>query len=251
MKNILYMALGALLAAALAVGGYTAFAQTDDTTDTTPPSAETTEITPETPVVPPFGGRGERGLRGDTADDTYLADALGLTTEELQAAHQAAREAALAQAVADGLLTQEQMDSILASAETHGRVPGFGGREEADTFLADALGITTDTLEAAKQTARDARTADLIAEGVITQEQADLMAAQEAFKSYMQSVAQAEYEAALADAVAAGAITQEQADLLLANGLPMGGYGGRGGHNGRGGHGGPGGRGGPGGVNGQ
>ncbi|GIV78434.1 MAG: hypothetical protein KatS3mg050_2828 [Litorilinea sp.] len=43
-----------------------------------------------------------------------LADALGVTLEELQAAVTQAQEAAVQQAVDDGLITQAQADRILA-----------------------------------------------------------------------------------------------------------------------------------------
>jgi hypothetical protein len=88
-------------------------------------------------------------------------------------------------------------------------------RGEYQTFLADALGITVEELEAAQLKAREAMVAQAVEDGVITQEQADLMAAGQAFRQYYTEENAQSFEDALTAAVEAGAITQEQADLLL------------------------------------
>lgn len=114
---------------------------------------------------------------------------------------------------------------------------GFGGelRGEYQTYLADALGITVEELQAAQQTAQNAMIDQAVADGALTQEQADLMKARHAFMQYFAGQAQQSVEDALNAAVEAGAITQEQADLLLENLGQMGrgmfgeGFGGRGG----------------------
>jgi lambda repressor-like predicted transcriptional regulator len=83
--------------------------------------------------------------------DSLMAEALGLTPEELQAGRdegkplpviiyeqgldpatlrtnmQTAYEAAIQQAVTDGVITQEQADEILAGPQGFGRFPGRGG----------------------------------------------------------------------------------------------------------------------------
>lgn len=180
----------------------------------------------------PDGGHGMGGLdmHGEGAflgdQEQYLADALGITVEELQSAHETARNAMLDQAVADGTLTQEQADQIKAGE--HVRVPGLKmrggpGMDESvdqDAFLADALGITVDQLDAARTTARDAAIAAALADGTITQEQVDRMNAQQALHDYIRTTyADARPTAAMEDliqeAVTAGALTQDQADLLL------------------------------------
>ncbi len=81
-----------------------------------------------TPTAPTTGtaqtGRGDRTApaargaqnapSGDVkGGDTYLADALGITVADLQAAQTKANEAAIKQAVADGLITQAQADAML------------------------------------------------------------------------------------------------------------------------------------------
>ncbi len=186
---------------------------------------------------PRGGGPVDRGT-----DSQALADELGITLEALEAAHLEARDAMIDQAVADGLLTQEQADAL--QDESLGSVRHFPRSPyDMDEYLANALGITVDELEAAKDQLQADRLAAAVEAGYLTQEQADMMLAQQAVKEYfdrdgLDAAAQATAEQAIADALADGAITQAQADALLAQleAQPFG-YGGRGG---RGGHGGPG-----------
>ncbi|GAB4478752.1 MAG: hypothetical protein Kow00124_23540 [Anaerolineae bacterium] len=140
---------GAVLVAGLAFFGVTqAFAQDD---------------TPETPTVPGPGGFGPGGMHGGAGGwmaeyrDLMLgpvAEALGLTLDELNAeiavgkpmwqiaeeqgvdsaalaeAMQAGREAAIAQAVEDGVITQAQADWMLEHSGGFGPggcPGGFGG----------------------------------------------------------------------------------------------------------------------------
>lgn len=92
----------------------------------------------------------------------------------------------------------------------------FGGlRGDYQQHLAEALGITVEELQAAQLKAQDAMIDQAVTDGVITQEQADLMKARRAFMQYYASQTQQSFEDALNAAVEAGAITQEQADLLL------------------------------------
>ena len=106
---------------------------------------------------------------------------------------------------------------------------GFGERgammEEHQTYLAEALGITVEELQAAQEEAHAAMIAQAVEDGEITQEQADLMAAGQAFRAYMADADAQSAADALAAAVEAGAITQEQADLLTAQ-MGQGGRGG-------------------------
>ena len=94
-------------------------------------------------------GFGMRGVDTNANSDKLLADALGITTDELSAAQTEARDAALAQAVTDGRLTQEQADLIKA-------------RWAFDAFVAEKM-----------KTAYDEAVAAAVTEGVVTQEQAD------------------------------------------------------------------------------
>jgi hypothetical protein len=257
-RKIIYMVVGAILALGIAFGGFAAFAQTEDGADTETPAEES-----DTPVVPeegtrPFGFGRHEGFEAQAGivQGHALADALGITLEELQAAQETAHAAQIAKMVADGLLTQEQADQILSGeARFQGGRGHFGGNGEA---LAEALGITVEELQAAQNEVQAARLAAMVEAGVITQEQADMMAARQAVQDYVdregvQAAIQSAYEEAVAQALADGAITQEQADALLSNIDNLGGLGGRGfgfgdgpgfggrGHQGgRGPHGGPG-----------
>ncbi|MEZ4770093.1 MAG: hypothetical protein R2844_16885 [Caldilineales bacterium] len=165
-----------------------------------------------------------RGWNGD-AGGQYLAGALGISLEELQAAQQKAGEAALQQAVDDGMLTQEQADALQARGLgfDHARMFGrMAGNIDGEALLADALGISVADLQAARLTAQGAALDQAVTDGRITQEQADQMKARAAFGQYLnQSDVQAQlrsaYEAVVQKAVAAGVITQEQADAILSN----------------------------------
>jgi hypothetical protein len=171
-------------------------------------------------------GLGHWGGFGRLADDsswlTYLADALGITTDELQDAQQRAFAAAVADAVAAGDLTQEQADQLLA-------VQALKEYIDRAAILANALGMTQDELEAA-----------LAAGQSIT----DLMVEQGIDTATLQANARAAYEAAIQQAVTDGVITQAQADQFLSQsnfgfglfgrGGPGGRHGGRGDHGGRG-----------------
>ncbi len=194
-----------------------------------------------------FGGDFHGGY-----SDEDLASALGITVDELTAARQTANEAALAQAVEQGLITQAQADEL----KTDGSAFPFGGRWSGwmnqngidfDVILADALGISVEKLQAAYATAFNAHIDQAVADGSLTQEQADLMkgryalANDQGFQDSMQSA----YEAAIEEAVTNGVITQAQADLILQNQSGMGfhGFGDFDGMRGPGGPGGPGGHG--------
>ena len=76
---------------------------------------------------------------GSSAHDEYLAEALGITLEQLQAARRTAMAAYLADAVTAGDITQEQADLALAK---------YALRDVIDqkALLAEALGMTTEEL---------------------------------------------------------------------------------------------------------
>ena len=136
------------------------------------------------------GGPGDAPGRGGD-EGTYLAQALGITVEELQTAQQAAWEKAIAQAVEKGLITQAQADQLKARSSE-----GFGGRGghglgmllvdenaiDMDALLASELGITVDELQAAREKASELAIQARIDSGDLTQEQADLMEARQALK---------------------------------------------------------------------
>jgi hypothetical protein len=186
-------------------------------------STETEDTTQE--AIPANPERGTRDGSFSEVTDEYLAEALGITTDELSAARQAAWEAGLAQAVEQELITQAEADELLSSGRTprvNGRSSGWLAENGIDfeALLAKELGISVDELEAASVTARNARIDQAVADGSLTEEQASLikgryaLLADQKFQDSMQSA----YEAAIQQAVEDGVITQEQADLILAQG---------------------------------
>lgn len=134
-------------------------------------------------------GRGGR-FGGQIDYDSLLAEALGISVEELQAAREQADAVALQQAVEQGLISQEQADLMAARRQLVNYL-------DQDVLLAQALGISTEELQAALdegkppvvlaweqgldpaalranlQTAHAEAMQQAVADGVITQEQAD------------------------------------------------------------------------------
>jgi len=255
LKRITYMAIGVLLVT-LVVFGVATFAQDDGDTEAPagesedPAGAETTDEGAET-TVPDSWQDGRLGH-----EDEYLAEALGISVEELQAAYEEVRIAAIEQAVEEGALTEEQAEALLSGTDGfHGRL-GHGfriGGLDVEVLLAEALNISADALRAARAEALASKLDAMVEAGHLTQEEADLIAARDAVESYFDrdavaAMIQEAYESAVAEALADGVITQEQADHMLENIPAPDGF--RlfdGGFRGHGRHGRPGIRGGPGG----
>ena len=228
--------LGGALALGLLGGGMVAYAQTDPATPSAP-STETEELTPAVPST--SSSRSTEWIDEDQA----LADALGIELTALTAAQEEARVALIDQAVADGHLTAEEGETMKADGSRL-RISSQYGYDK-DEFLADALGISVETLEAAQLEVYEAELAARVAAGDLTQEEADLKLAQKAAAGYIDTASintqvRAAQEAAIAAALDDGAITQAQADALLAyldaNPYSFSGFNGRGhgGHGGRG-----------------
>lgn len=230
--------------AGLMLGGLVALGAVGYGLSQTPVAAAALEapVSIVTQTLAHFNGFGPGGLSeyvDQAAVDEAIAAALGITVEELEAARaegqtvadlaeelgvdmadvnaavQAAKEEALAAAVANGDITQEQADRILSGIGRHGG-RGFGAfgpgefhglltPEAQQTAIADALGMTVAELDAAR------------AEG---QTLAEIAAAQDVDMADVQAAVEAAREQAIADAVANGDITQEQADALL-SGEPL------------------------------
>lgn len=196
---------GGALALTIAVGATAAFAQ-EPVTPTPTPKAQVA------PGLPGFGGRGFgfHGRHGSTQFDELLAQELGITVEQLNAARDAAYNRALDQAVQDGTITQEQADLLKAKQALRTYI-------DEEAIVAGALGMTVEELQDAKAAG---------------QSLAEILEAQGLdFATYRDALQQA-YEDAVAQAVADGVVTQEQADQLL-TGPGLGGFGGRHGFGGR------------------
>lgn len=126
------------------------------------------------------------------ADETYLAEALGISTEELQAARQTAWEKGLQQLVDDGEITQAQADRLkelgMGKWGFAARIGGWMMPDvslDYDALLASELGISVDELDAAREKAQDLALQAAVDSGKITQEQADLIKARQALMPYL------------------------------------------------------------------
>ena len=199
--------------------------------------AQTT--TPETPDTTGTQVQPGRGIQSTIEND--LAALLGKTAAEMQAARKAAYDLAVDQALENGALTQAQATLLKANnGNGWGRLSMMIGADEAakldeQALFAEALGITLDELNAAQAKVRADQLAELVAEGRLTQEQADEMAAREALagSTTFQAEVKAGIETAINNAVTAGILTQAQADALIAKlqsangwGMGFGGFGG-------------------------
>lgn len=132
-------------------------------------------------------GRRPGGFRpGGIDNDEALAEALGISVEELQTAHETVKAMALEQAVADGKLTQEQADQIAEGSFFNPRARFMPMGEENDSLLAEALKISVEELQAARQQVQQAAIDQALADGKITEEQATMMEAHQALQNYLQ-----------------------------------------------------------------
>ena len=177
-KTILISTLAVLV---MAIGAVGVFAQTDDAA-----SADEAAV-----VEPVFRGRDRGGFpHGSDGDrQVELAEALGITVEELQAAQQEAKAARISKLVEDGTLTLDQANLMLA-------LDALKQNGDRSSLMADVLGITVEDFEAARE---EGRLRDLLAN--IT-------------PAELQENMQAAFEEDLQQAVADNVITADQADLV-------------------------------------
>ena len=165
---------------------------------------------PDVPAEAGPPGPGPKGNRGHgpgrffdkEAYDQALADALGISVEDLLAARETAKATLVQQAVAEGKLTQAQADAILSGEGLRSLGP-IVDKEAMQTAVANALGVSVDELEAMK------------AEGKRLPQIAEELGVE---MSAVREAVQAARAEALQQAVADGKITQEQADWLLEHG---------------------------------
>jgi hypothetical protein len=158
------------------------------------------------------GGRPGFGISFDY--DAFIAEALGVSVEELLAARQAAHDAALEQAVTEGVITAEQAELIKA---------GQALRQYIDhqEILSQALGIDVADLEAAREEGKSLP----YLFGELGLDPADV-----------RDALQSAYEDAIQQAVDDGVISSSQAEQLQEKSYGSRGFGKRGfGSHGRGG----------------
>ena len=135
-------------------------------------------------VVSAHGGPGGWFGRGGNRDE-LLAEELDVTVEELQAAREAAKNAALDQALEEGAITDEQYEQIQTRmalrayldpqalmAEALGVDVGELANKPLNEWL-EELDLDRETVMDRMQDARDAAFDQAIADGVITEEEAD------------------------------------------------------------------------------
>ncbi len=221
-KLITVLSLGALVVA-LAVG---AVAYRSATAAAAAPTAANNNSL--SPMDRGLGGGFRNGPAGNYTNED-LANALGITVDELNTAYQNANAAALKQAVEQGLITQAQADQLSANGSAFpfgGRWDGWLSQNGVDynALLAEALGISVDKLQAAYTQAYNARIDQAVTDGNLTQAQADLMKGQRALYAdkNFQSSMQTAFESAVNQAVTNGVITQAQADQILQNQASVG-----------------------------
>jgi hypothetical protein len=141
-----------------------------------------------------FGLFGFRGWFPGALDyDSFLADALDISVEELQTARQTANYAALDEAVARGYISEERAELMKARIALMAYI-------DKDALISDALGISVDELQTAREEGKSIRS---------------LIDELELDASDVRDAIQANYEEAVQAAVDDGIITQEQADEFL------------------------------------
>ena len=121
-----------------------------------------------------------------------FASELGLSVEALEAASEAAEDAAIAEALANGDITQEQVDTKEAKE-------AFKEVFDKKEAKAEVLGLTVEELEAAKEAGTSKE--EILENAGLTQEEAKA------------AIEQAKADA-LEEAVTNGDITAEQAELI-------------------------------------
>ncbi len=227
-KKIITILVTGALAAVTVFGALTYRAVYAQSTTPTPGAPSNTPNNNQAAPGQPGPGRGgPGGMRGGYTDQE-LATALGITTDQLQAAYTAANTEALKEAVSKGLITQAQADQLSANGFDPHRFGMFAANGiDYNAILAKALNITADKLKAAEQQAYNANIDAAVQSGAITQAQADEMKGMNALANdtKFQSALKSAYEAAVKQAVTDGVITQAQADaILLAKQSQTGGF---------------------------
>jgi len=180
------IAIGGTLVLAAAVGFLIISEPTTASAAWTPSGQIASTITTEVgSELETFGHRGGPRMPGrGPAGNELLAEELGISLEELQEANERAQQAALDKALEERLITQEQYDRMVLRG--FDRFGGRGGsRIDFEALLAAELGISVETLQAARERANQAAIEQAIADGKLTEEQAAMMRARAALRDYI------------------------------------------------------------------
>ena len=219
-KKRALLLVGAVVALVLVLGVTAVFAQATGSSDS---GSTSTAFLPQ--AHPPGRGGFAEGVR---SGGELLAEALGISVEELQAAQEEVHAAIIEQAVEDGLISEEQAQQFLDGNFAfrgpkfgfagRGGFHGFGQDIDREALLADALGISVTALQAAQEEAQAAGLADMVDNGYLTQEQADMVTARQALKDYIDreallaealGMSVADLQAALEDGTSLPALIEE------------------------------------------
>ena len=148
-------------------------------------------------------GRGQY-YSGILDKDVFIADSLGISLAEWEAAEDASYDARIAEKIEDGRLTADEAADKQA-------IHDFKASIDEDSVLAQALGISVAELDEAR--ANNVTYSDLLDELGLTDDEVD--AAEQAITAQL-----------VEDAVADGSLTAEQAEQVL-NGRDGHGHGGK------------------------
>ena len=142
-------------------------------------------------LASPALANGPRGFFGGADRGEGLADALGISVDELQAAQDLAFENGVADAVESGRLDEERAELMIAGRRLQRSI-------DQEAIMAEVLGVSAEDLKSAQ------------ADGTMR----ELHESLELDRGTMHERMQAAQEAAVAAAVQDGVITAEQAEAL-------------------------------------
>ncbi|MCB2178781.1 hypothetical protein KQH61_05155 [bacterium] len=148
-----------------------------------------------------------------------LAEVLGMDADTLQVEIKTAKEETLSQAIADGILTQEQANAYLSLSSSNGSL-GFKIRGvDFEPYLADTLDFSVNALQTAQHQAASLMIDQAYENGSISQEEYERLQFRSTMSLYFEKAYSSADQNAIDAALADGAITEAQAELLLSNTL--------------------------------
>ena len=146
-----------------------------------PQAVQAQDEEPETPAAPLFGKRGmpgnfghpgKPGFGGDIDYDAYLAEALDISVEELQAARETAKQKALEEAIDKGYISEEQVAMMEARQAVMQYIDLEALKEDFGDFKQEGADLRSD-MKAVFEEAMQAAVEQALENGDIDQDQAD------------------------------------------------------------------------------